>query len=176
MEQLTDVIKEFEEKKNIYVTHQPVFIRIIAGEYKNSIFKISNISVPFLSVQTFDHTLHKKISLKYDEFVFLDGGGYTPERHFIKNTKTEKVTIYDALGNNVTIGDFVAFSDKMLQKNNNLSFGEITDISNTGKVTIKTIPTDSDKKSVNVRLKFKGNFIKLGKEQQDLLVYSRIKS
>lgn len=173
MTSIFDIISIFKNKKLELKKRNTIYVKILSGSYKDSIFSASNISIEYLSVQCFDISRNIRLSFKYDEIEFVSA---TSQQIIYNPLVDNKQKCIDILNNKICIGDIVLFTDTYLKNKNSLEFGEVIDMSKTGKISIRSIPTEDNKKSIIYRLKYKKNFLKLSDEQKNKLLFNKLKS
>lgn len=169
---LEDVKKQFTELKN---SKKEIYFQVVAGKYKDSVLKATNISVDNLRVQALSPWTYAKLSFKFYEIEFVENANITNFKITLPTDNEYKTNLLiDKLKNKIQVGDFITFSNNIFKKSDNIQFAEVLEITSNKKVLIKTIPQIAGEKSFTLRLRYKRNFLKLSKDQINSLVFNKL--
>lgn len=157
------IITLLENLKKKINDHEKIFIKVISGKYKGSILKLSNVSVKYNSVQSYQLPLNRLLSFTYTQVEFLEGDNFN-ENIILNTTSTDTKSITDRLGNILSSGDYVAFVSTIHSKKECLQFG-ILEITNNKSVRVKLIPLEEGEKSVIINSPWRANLLKLSEDQ-----------
>lgn len=153
---------ELKKHHACFLKNREKYFEVISGDYRGSIFKVSNISLSYYSVATFDFYNRKILRFEYSQINFLSGNEYIPITKFDKKKYNHTG---DYINQTIDINDIVAFTSSIYNKRNALRIGKVLSISNKHSVKLQTIPNVPNEKSIIIDLVWRNNIIKLSKDQ-----------
>lgn len=160
----------YQHHTNFLKNREQYYFEVIAGPYRKSVFKVNNISVIHSSITSYDYSRRKGLRFEYSQINFLIGNDIEEVLYY--NEPLVNTSKVDIVGQELNLNDVVAFTSSSYKKRSALRLGTILSIENKKSVKIKTIPLDTNEKSLIIDIVWDKNIIKLSKEQEKSFMVS----
>lgn len=149
--------------------YNDLYIKVLSGLYNGSILLVSNISLNYYSISSFNISMRKSLSFKYYEVAFLPTDEYIQSIK-ISIPKDKK----ELLDQELIVDDLVAYVSPIHSKRTSLQIGRVISTNNPKTIAIKSIPLVGNEKSVELNQIWRENVIKLSSDQIKKLLENKL--